>query len=156
MAFQKRLSGGTPAMKSNNLLRERRPCSLCCSDSQQNHGNKPPLWKASVSEVLRAFCEDTSGHGFAHIWTHWRSLLGIVWLVITITMLVFLVSAVINLFKDFTAREISSKVTTKHSLEEGLQLPSVALCNRGIFSRYKLEGKPKVVWTCLEFDCFVV
>lgn len=40
MASQKKPGEGAPAAGSNNLVRQRRPCSLCCSDSQQNHGNK--------------------------------------------------------------------------------------------------------------------
>ncbi|XP_037779022.1 uncharacterized protein LOC119575460 isoform X2 [Penaeus monodon] len=56
---------------------------------------------------------------------------------------IFKPSSHCNLFYQiyyiYSSLRKSFQVTTKHSLKEGLQLPSVALCNRGIFSRYKLE-----------------
>ncbi|XP_071531274.1 uncharacterized protein [Panulirus ornatus] len=110
--------------------------------------DKDFIKRRSLAEVGELICQESTAHGVGHAWNNRRNVLGIVWLLITATFLVFLAFVTKSHVEDFNHRDIQSQAKMYVSLQttrkvadaEGLRLPSVTICNRDFFSRRKLKA----------------
>ncbi|XP_050714151.1 uncharacterized protein LOC126997142 [Eriocheir sinensis] len=96
--------------------------------------------KRTVAEMTDLMCQEATAHGIGHTWNNRHNLLGLFWLLVTLALFSFLVYVAATLCVDFLARHPQSQTTVKLLEDDGLQLPSVVLCNRAFFSRRKLEA----------------
>ncbi|KAK4307696.1 hypothetical protein Pmani_020563 [Petrolisthes manimaculis] len=115
----------------------------------QKHNDKNLIKRRSLYDLIGFISQESTLHGIGHAWNNRRNLLGVFWLLITLTLISVLVYVVADLVVDFSTREIQSQTTVRVPeggafRGEGLQLPSTILCNHAFFSRRKVKAVPTV------------
>ncbi|XP_068211800.1 sodium channel protein Nach-like [Palaemon carinicauda] len=93
----------------------------------------------SFHDTVQLLCQEATSHGIGHAWNNRFNLLGVFWLIVTAILLGFLWYYVIALVMEFMQRSGKSQ-TTSLMADNGLQIPSVALCNRGLYSKRKMQA----------------
>ncbi|ROT82517.1 Sodium channel protein Nach [Penaeus vannamei] len=101
--------------------------------------DKDFIQERSFLELSELLCQESTAHGIGHAWNNRHNALGIFWLVATICFGLYLGVVATQLFVDFSRREVESQTTVLLS-RDGLELPSVLICNRSFFSKKKLEA----------------
>ncbi|XP_071530526.1 sodium channel protein Nach-like [Panulirus ornatus] len=95
--------------------------------------------KRSVWEMMGHVLQATTSHGFRHCWTYRGTVRGFIWLLITLIHVYLLINAISNILHLLASGEVKSQTTMNGDEKMGLQLPSLVVCNRGIFSKAKLR-----------------
>ncbi|XP_069961154.1 sodium channel protein Nach-like isoform X1 [Cherax quadricarinatus] len=102
--------------------------------------DKDFIRKRSLAEVGELICQESTAHGIGHTWNNRKNPLGVFWFLATTSLFILLLVVASRLMRDFIQRDIQSQTTVKMIKGGELQLPSVVLCNRHLFSRWKLQA----------------
>ncbi|KAK4291665.1 hypothetical protein Pmani_035522 [Petrolisthes manimaculis] len=94
----------------------------------------------SARAIILGFMGMTTLHGPAHMVRHLGTWPGYLWGVITFTFWIGLSWNCAIEYQNFFSREIHTQSSTGQVGARGLQLPSFVICNRGFFSKAKIEA----------------
>ncbi|KAK3851435.1 hypothetical protein Pcinc_041916 [Petrolisthes cinctipes] len=94
----------------------------------------------SARDLMLGFMRATTLHGPAHVVRHLGTWPGYLWGVITVSLWIGLTWNFSIEYQNFFSREIQTQSSTGQVGMRGLPLPSFVICNRGFFSKAKIEA----------------
>ncbi|XP_050721918.1 uncharacterized protein LOC127001433 [Eriocheir sinensis] len=94
----------------------------------------------SLIDGLMTFNKLTTCHGPRHVLRNRGTCFGILWATVTLLLFVGLIVICLMLIEGFFQRDVQSQTTMVMAQVTGLPLPSLIVCNRGFFSKQKMES----------------
>ncbi|XP_076041305.1 sodium channel protein Nach-like isoform X2 [Oratosquilla oratoria] len=100
------------------------------------------------SELAELFFNETTAHGLGHFWNNRRNPFGCFWIVVVIVFSIVLCSMAYMMIAQFVGRPLKTESslylplysqTSLIAMTGGIQLPSIAICNRDFFSLEKIK-----------------